>query len=170
MEGFHKDLKEIDPDEFGVEDLYMKEAVWEAWKGIHSRHGGPFGCVIVKNGRIVGRGHNTVLADHDATAHGEINAIRDAGVKMGTHDLSECILYTTGEPCPMCLYASRWAKIGKIYYGCTIKDNASIGFRDEALDELAGGREAFKEYLTCIDRAACLKLFQIYKDMNPELY
>ena len=153
-----------------AENQYMKEAIEEAYEGIHKRHGGPFGCVVVKAGKIVGRGHNTVLAHNDATAHGEINAIRDAGKNLGTHDLSGCVLYTTGEPCPMCLYASLWAKVDKIYYGCTIKDNAQIGFRDEAMDYLAGGREAHKDYLSCIDREACLALFQAYNEMEHEIY
>ena len=157
--------KEIDAD-----DPYMRETIAEALEGIYSGHGGPFGSVIVKDGVIVGRGHNMVLANTDSTAHGEIIAIRDAEKKLGTYDLSGCVLYTTGEPCPMCLYAVLWANIDKVYYGCTIKDNAEIGFRDEIFDELSGGREALKEYLTCIDRDACLKLFKVYMKMKHGTY
>lgn len=149
-----------------ADDSYMTEAIAEALEGIYNEHGGPFGCVIVKDGKIIGRGHNMVLANTDSTAHGEIIAIRNAEKKMETYDLSGCVLYTTGEPCPMCLYAILWANIDKVYYGCTIRDNAEIGFRDEVFDELAGSRNALKEYLTCIDRDACLKLFQIYKNME----
>ena len=83
----------------------MKRAIEEAREGIRAGHGGPFGTVIVKDGQIVGRGHNCVLRDHDATCHGEVAAIRDAGRHLGTYDLTGCELYTTGEPCHMCLCA-----------------------------------------------------------------
>ena len=149
---------------------FMSEAIKEALEGISRGHGGPFGCVIVKDGEIVGRGHNRVLADKDSTAHGEIVAIRNAEKALDTYDLSGCVLYTTGEPCPMCLYAILWANIDKVYYGCTIKDNADIGFRDEKLDSLAGGREALSDYLVCIDREACLELYETYKKMEHSVY
>lgn len=157
-------------EEIDAETPFMKEAILEALEGISNGHGGPFGSVIVKDGEIVGRGHNTVLSGVDSTAHGEINAIRNAEKALGTHDLSGCELYTTGEPCPMCLYAILWANISKVYYGCTIRDNAMIGFRDEAFDQMAGGREAFRGMLECVDRAACLKLFQIYRNMDHAIY
>lgn len=149
---------------------FMQLAVKEAMDGITQKHGGPFGSIIVKGEKIVGRGHNRVLADHDPTCHGEMAAIRDAGRNLGTHDLSGCVLYTTGEPCPMCLFACLWAKIDKVYYGCTIADNARIGFRDEQLDRLLGDRKLLGDYLVCIDREECLKLFDEYSAMNPELY
>ena len=151
-------------------DPYMTEAISEALDGISKGHGGPFGCVIVKDGEIIGRGHNRVLIDHDSTAHGEITAIRNAEKKLRSHDLSGCVLYTTGEPCPMCLYAILWANIDSVYYGCTIEDNADIGFRDEAFDQLSGGREALSDLLTCIDRDACLKLFEAYRQMEHTVY
>ncbi|MBQ6257222.1 MAG: nucleoside deaminase [Clostridia bacterium] len=148
----------------------MREAIGEACGGICQHHGGPFGSVIVKDGVIVGRGHNRVLVEKDPTCHGEVAAIRDAGKNLDTHDLSGCVLYTTGEPCPMCLFACLWANIGQVYYGCTIGDNAMIGFRDERFDDLTGGRERLKDYLTCIDRDACLALFRAYQDMEHDLY
>ena len=153
-----------------AEDPYMTEAIREALDGITNGHGGPFGCVIVKDGEIVGRGHNMVLANKDSTAHGEITAIRNAEKDMDTYDLTGCELYTTGEPCPMCLYAILWANIDKVYYGCTIEDNADIGFRDEQFDNLAGGRESLADFLTCIDREACLELFETYKNMEHNIY
>lgn len=149
---------------------YIKQAIEEAREGIRVRHGGPFGSVIVKNGQIVGRGHNMVLVNHDSTAHGEITAIRNTERDLETHDLSGCELYTTGEPCPMCLAACLWANIDKVYYGCTIADNADIGFRDEIFDQKLGGREAFSDYLEQVDREACLELFEEYRAMDPERY
>ena len=92
---------------------YMHDAIEEAYKGIRAGDGGPFGAVIVKDGRIVGRGHNSVIRDQDATMHGEIAAIRDASRTLGTFDLSGCTLYSTAEPCPMCLCASMWADIDR---------------------------------------------------------
>ena len=148
----------------------MTEAISEALDGITQGHGGPFGCVIVRDGKIVGRGHNMVLAQVDSTAHGEITAIRNAEKALGTYDLSGCVLYTTGEPCPMCLYAILWANIDKVYYGCTIEDNARIGFRDAAFDRLTGGRKELADFLHCIDREACLKLFDYYASLEHRIY
>ncbi len=153
-----------------AENPFMQAAIDEAREGIHSKHGGPFGSVIVKDGVIVGRGHNRVLANTDPTAHGEVTTIRDACANLKTHDLSGCELYTTGEPCPMCLCACMWANIRRVYYGCTIQDNALIGFRDEKFDQLMGGREQLKDYLVPIDREACVRLFEEYRDMDKTLY
>ena len=153
-----------------AENPYMTEAIREALDGISQGHGGPFGCVIVKDDEIIGSGHNMVLEEKDSTAHGEITAIRNAENALDSYDLTGCELYTTGEPCPMCLYAILWANISKVYYGCTIEDNADIGFRDEAFDELSGGRESLSDFLVCIDRDACLKLFKVYSDMEHQTY
>lgn len=149
---------------------YMNKAIMEAYEGIRLGHGGPFGTVIVKDDKIVGRGHNMVLVNIDSTAHGEISAIRDAEQNLKTHDLTGCVLYTTGEPCPMCLFACMWANIDKVYFGCNIDDNSIIGFRDKEFDELAVNRDKFKDYLNCIDRDACLKLFEDYIKMDHKLY
>ena len=151
-----------------AKNKYMKIAIDEAMKGITKGHGGPFGCVIVKDGKIVGRGHNMVLKNNDSTAHGEISAIRIAERKLNTHDLAGCELYTTGEPCPMCLFACWWANIDKIYYGCTIADNSMIGFRDEDFNNLV--KPKAREKLVCIDREACLELFRIYNELEHKLY
>ena len=106
----------------------------------------------------------------DSTAHGEITAIRNAEKALGTYDLSGCVLYTTGEPCPMCLYAILWANIDKVYYGCTFEDSARIGFRDAAFDRLTGGRKELADFLHCIDREACLKLFDYYVSLEHRIY
>ena len=149
---------------------YMELAIREAREGIEHGHGGPFGTIIVKDGEIVGRGHNCVLRDNDATCHGEVAAIREAGKRLGTFDLSGCELYTTGEPCHMCLCACMWANISKIYYGCTIEDNGMIGFRDDKYDRIFGGRDKLAGYMTELDRDACLQLFKDYLALNPKKY
>lgn len=151
-------------------DRYMAMAIKEAEKGIHAGDGGPFGCVIVKNGKVVGSGHNCVVVKHDATCHGEMEAIRSASQALGTHDLSGCVLYTTGEPCNMCLCACLWANIQKIYYGATINDNAKIGFRDAKFNRIFGGRYKLTKYLCQMDRQDCLELFQEYIRLQHELY
>jgi tRNA(Arg) A34 adenosine deaminase TadA len=149
---------------------YMELAIREAREGIENGHGGPFGTIIVKDGEIVGRGHNCVLRDNDATCHGEVAAIRDAGKRLGTFDLSGCELYTTGEPCHMCLCACMWANISKIYYGCNIEDNGMIGFRDDKFDRIFGGRDKLEGYMTEVDREACQQLFRDYLALNPQKY
>ena len=148
----------------------MQMAIEEAREGIRQGHGGPFGCVIVKDGEVVAKGHNRVLKNHDATAHGEIMAIRQAGEVLGSHDLKGCTLYTTGEPCHMCLCAILWANISKVYYGCSIADNARIGFRDEHFDDLFGGRDQLGDLMTALDRDDCLRLFDEYNNMTHNTY
>lgn len=152
------------------DSLYMQMAIDEAKEGIRNNHGGPFGSIIVKEGKIIGRGHNMVLINHDSTAHGEVSAIRNAEALLKSHDLSGSVIYTTGEPCPMCLAACLWANIDKVYYGCTIEDNEIIGFRDKKFDELFGGRKGLKNYLQELDRDKCLKLFEEYNKLNPTRY
>lgn len=150
---------------------FMLIAINEARKGIENGDGGPFGAVIVKNDEVIGVGHNRVLKNKDATCHGEIEAIRDASKNLNTFDLSGCVLYTTGEPCPMCLAACLWANIEKIYFGCSILDNERIGFRDNKFDNLMGGRQKLKDYLQELDREECLKLFEDYLKMkNNKIY
>ena len=100
--------------------------------------GGPFGAVIVKDGQIIAEGTNRVTADNDPTAHAEVSAIRQAAKKLHTFDLSGCEIYTSCEPCPMCLSAIYWAHLDKIYFGNTKSDAKDIGFDDSFIyDELA---------------------------------
>ncbi|NNC69740.1 MAG: nucleoside deaminase [Flavobacteriaceae bacterium] len=110
---------------------YMSEAVKEALKGMHADEGGPFGCIVVKDGEIVGRGHNKVTSMNDPTAHAEVVAIRQACKKLETFQLDECIIYTSCEPCPMCLGAIYWARPKKVYFGSNQQDAASVGFDDQ---------------------------------------
>lgn len=143
-------------------DKFMKLAIGEAQKGIRAGDGGPFGCVIVRGGEVVGRGHNEVVRQHDPTCHGEVMAIRNACKELGTFDLSGCELYTTAEPCPMCAGAIMWANISKVYYGCNIADTDSIGFRDKEFYE---SPEDISEEL---DRAECLELFEEYRNIKEK--
>ena len=110
---------------------FMLEAVTAALKGMENNEGGPFGCVIVKDGKIVGRGNNKVTSNNDPTAHAEIMAIRDACKNLNTFQLEGCEIYTSCEPCPMCFGAIYWARPDKVYYGCSQQDAADINFDDE---------------------------------------
>lgn len=142
---------------------YMEEAIKEAYDGISKKHGGPFGAVIVKNGKIIGRGHNRVLKNADPTCHGEMEAIRDACKNIQSHDLSGAVIYTTAEPCPMCLGAILWSNMTEMYYGCNKTDTDSIGFRDDDFYEhLAGRKNLIKSEE--FEREKCLKLFSDYSN------
>jgi tRNA(Arg) A34 adenosine deaminase TadA len=110
---------------------YMREAVQLAEQGMRSGLGGPFGCVVVRRGKIVGRGSNRVTSTNDPTAHAEVVAIRDACTALQTFQLTDCELYTSCEPCPMCLSAIYWARVPQVYYGNTRADAAAIGFDDD---------------------------------------
>lgn len=112
---------------------FLRRAIALATQNAVSGAGGPFGAVIVRDGKIVGEGVNTVTATHDPTAHGEVNAIRAAAKALGTFTLTGCELYTSCEPCPMCLAASYWARIEAIYYGACAEDAARAGFDDAFL-------------------------------------
>lgn len=149
---------------------FMQIAIQEAREGISNGDGGPFGTAIVRDGVLIASGHNHVLAYNDPTCHGEVDAIRKACKRLGTFDLTGCELYTTGDPCHMCLCACMWANISKIYYGCTIADNEIIGFRDNKFDQIFGGRDKLGDYMTEIDREACLRLFQDYSKMDATKY
>ena len=150
---------------------FMKIAIQEARKGILNGDGGPFGAVVVKDGKVVGKGHNKVLKKNDSTCHAEIEALKTAHKKLGTYDLSGCEIYSTGEPCPMCLCACLWANISKIYFGCSIQENEKIGFRDQKFDQLLGGRKNLKDYLHCVEKEKCLELFEEYnKIKNKKTY
>jgi len=116
---------------------FLRRAISLATQNVVEGKGGPFGAVIVRDGKIVGEGANSVTATNDPTAHGEVNAIRAAARALGTFDLAGCDLYTSCEPCPMCLAATYWARIRAIYYGADAADAAKAGFADAFLyDEM----------------------------------
>ncbi len=155
---------------------YMKIADELAKQNVITNDGGPFGAVIVKNGKIVGKGNNHVVANNDPTAHGEVMAIRDACKNLNTFDLTGCELYTSCYPCPMCLSASIWANIKTIYYGNTKEDAADIGFRDDMiysyLQKLANQEEDKTLQLIAIDREETIKTFEDFKNKteNKTMY
>jgi guanine deaminase len=110
---------------------FMREAIRLSEDGVRTGRGGPFGCVIVRNGSIVGSGQNQVTTTCDPTAHAEVVAIREACRNLKTHQLADCTVYTSCEPCPMCLSAIYWARIPSGFYGNSRRDAAAIGFDDE---------------------------------------
>lgn len=132
------------------------------------KDGGPFGAVIVKDGKIISKGHNTVIKSKDATAHAEVNAIRKASEVLGTHDLSGCTLYTSAEPCPMCLSAIIWANIKKVYYANTKEDANNIGFRDDIIYEYLKGENKDLIKLNNMKREEAFKVFEDFKENNEK--
>lgn len=116
---------------------FMRQAIQLAAKGMNSNAGGPFGAVVVKNNEIIAQGHNMVTSTNDPTAHAEMVAIREACKKLNTFQLDDCDIYTSCEPCPMCLGAIYWARPRAVYYACTKEDAARIEFDDQFIyDEL----------------------------------
>ncbi len=142
---------------------YMKKAKENAENGIANGEGGPFGAVIVDNkGNIVANGNNRVLKYKDPTAHAEVVAIREACKTLNTHSLEGYTLYTSCEPCPMCLSAIIWANIKYVYYGCTKKDAAEIGFRDDDIYEFIKGNNNMIS-MKQLDREDCIDVMKKYK-------
>lgn len=130
---------------------YMEEAKKLADNNLITNVGGPFGAVIVKDNKIIGRGSNHVLGHKDPTAHAEIEAIRDACKTIDSYDLSSCTIYTTCYPCPMCMSAIIWSNIKKVYYGNSKTDAANIGFRDDFIYQFIEEKSTNKEILELIE-------------------
>jgi len=120
---------------------WMALAIESARKAMGNSAGGPFGAVIVRGNRLIAVGHNTVLKNHDATCHAEINVIRIASKKLGRFDLSDCVIYSTTEPCPMCFSAIHWARIAKVIFGTTITDVQKRGFHELSIPSKKMKRE-----------------------------
>lgn len=153
----------------------MKETmilgIKEARKTMNELKGGPFGAVVTDStGNVISIASNRVLEMHDATAHAEIIAIREAGKKLGNHDLSGCTLYATGYPCPMCLSAIIWANISKVYYGTNLEDAKNIGFRDDFIYDYIKGANTDILDIKELDREDCIKLFEEYSQNQREIY
>ncbi len=154
-------------------DELMKLAIEEARKTMNQDIGGPFGALIIDgSNQVIAIASNTVLRDHDPTAHAEINAIRKATKALKTHDLSNCTLYTTAYPCPMCLGAIIWSNIKKVYYGCQEQDADEIGFRDDFIYKFIENKRNNISILDLeqTERENCLTLFKEYQEMNKQLY
>ncbi len=150
---------------------YMELAKRNAEEGINRGEGGPFGAVIIdKEGHIISNGNNQVIKNNDPTAHAEIVAIREACKKLNTYDLSDYILYTSCEPCPMCLSAIIWANIKEVYYGCTKEDAGEIGFRDDMIYDYLKGNNFNLIDLKKMDREECLEVFKKYKEIGGVIY
>lgn len=150
---------------------YMKIAKELSEENLKTNDGGPFGAVVVKEGKIIGKGSNKVLEKNDPTAHAEIVAIREACKSIESYDLSNCEIYTSCYPCPMCLSAIIWSNIKKVYYGNTAKDAEKIGFRDELIYEYIKSPDKKLLNLECIDREETIKVFKEYiEKKDKEIY
>lgn len=117
------------------EEKFMLEAIRISEEGVRNHEGGPFGCIVVRGDEIVGKGNNKVLLNNDPTAHAEVTAIRDACKNLGTFQLNDCEIYTSCEPCPMCLGAIYWARPKRVYFANTREDAADGGFDDSLIYE-----------------------------------
>ena len=153
---------------------FMEVAIELSKENFEKNYGGPFGACIVKDGEIIGKGFNHVVSNNDPTAHAEVMAIRDACSHIGTFDLTGCELYTSCYPCPMCLSASIWANIKKVYYGNTKEDAADIGFRDDFIYDYIGKLEkglVDREVLdlTPMNREEAIKAFEQYKENEDKI-
>ena len=153
-----------------LEKMAIEKAIEESKANIENNYqkGGPFGAVIVKDGKIISSAHNTVVESMDATAHAEVNCIRKASKKLGTHDLEGCTLYTSAEPCPMCLSAIIWANIKEVYYCNTKKDAENIGFRDDMIYEYIKGNNKSVINLHHIKNEEALEVFKKFKCLEDK--
>ena len=149
---------------------FLSIAIDEAFKGVRGNKGGPFGAVIVLNGEIIGRGFNMVTSTNDPTAHAEIIAIRDACKNLNTFNLENAVLYTSCEPCPMCLSAVYWAGIKTVYYSSDQNDAEKIGFSDKFIyDELKLDTNARSVKMNHIDLQKAKELFKEWEDKNDKI-
>lgn len=146
-------------------ETFMKKAIELSQVKMEQGCGGPFGAVIVQNGQIISEGWNKVTSSNDPTAHAEVEAIREASKKLGRFDLSDCEIYTSCEPCPMCLSAIYWAKISKIYYANTKEDAAAIEFADDFLyKELVRSRQERSIPMQRLLEKEALRVFEIWNN------
>lgn len=142
---------------------FMLAAIELSKNGIMNNDGGPFGCVVVKDGVIVGKGWNKVTSTNDPTAHAEVTAIRDACTTLGTFQLNDCEIYTSCEPCPMCMGAINWARPAKVFYANTRVDAANIGFDDSLIyKELTLPFEQRKITMQALGRTEAIKVFEAW--------
>ena len=149
---------------------YMKLAAEEALAGVNLGDGGPFGAVIVKEGKVIAKAHNNVVNTNDPTAHAEILAIREAAKVLGRFDLSDCEIYTSCEPCPMCFAAIHWAKMTKCYFGANKEDAAKIGFDDSFIyDVITGKAKHIQVEMVNQGRDDCLEVFKSWEQKEDRV-
>lgn len=152
------------------DEYFMMRAIKMAEKGIDSNAGGPFGCVIVKDNKIIAEGFNKVTSKNDPTAHAEMVAIRKACRKLNSFQLDECIIYTSCEPCPMCLGAIYWARPKTVYFACTKKDAAKIDFDDQFIyDELEKNIETREIRFVRLMRKEALPVFEKWAEKTDKI-
>ena len=150
-------------------EKFMRIAIGLSEQNLKGVAGGPFGAVVVKNGEVVAASANQVIQQNDPTAHAEVSAIRLACQKLGTHDLVGCVIYTSCEPCPMCLGAIYWARIDTIYYGNTKADAADIGFDDHFIyKELERPMNQRKLQIIQLLRDEAISAFKMWADSGPK--
>jgi tRNA(Arg) A34 adenosine deaminase TadA len=149
---------------------FMEMAIRLAQNGIDENAGGPFGAVVVKDDEVIGRGQNCVTSTNDPTAHAEVMAIREACQTLNSFQLEDCVLYTSCEPCPMCLGAIYWARPEKIYYAGTREDAAQAGFDDQFIyDEIAGEIEDRQIETINFMRSEVLTVFENWKNKEDKI-
>ncbi|MBA4300270.1 nucleoside deaminase [Algoriphagus alkaliphilus] len=148
---------------------FMLQAIDLAKKGMLAGNGGPFGCIIVKDGIIVGQGSNMVLKTKDPTAHAEVVAIRDACKTLDNFQLEGCEVYTSCEPCPMCLGAIFWARPAKVFYACTKNDAAEAGFDDDFIYQEIEVKPADRKIpMISLLREESLMAFELWKEKGDK--
>lgn len=149
--------------------FFMREAIAQALKGMQGNEGGPFGAVVVKDGVIIGRGNNRVTSTNDPTAHAEVVAIRDACARIGNFQLEDCTIYTSCEPCPMCLGAIYWARPKRIVFGCSKKDAADVHFDDDFIyQEIALPLEQRNLEIVQLLREEALAVFKAWENKGDK--
>ncbi len=151
------------------EEKFMIEAIKMSQNGVRENEGGPFGCIVVKGDEIIGRGNNKVTSSNDPTAHAEVVAIRDACKNIGAFQLDDCEIYTSCEPCPMCLGAIYWARPKVIYYANTRGDAAAIGFDDSMIyEEMSKAYSDRKIPIISLSRDKAQQVFKEWKEKEDK--
>src|SRR5690606_10691013 len=153
-----------------MQKQFMQRAIELAREGMDAGAGGPFGSGVVRNGEIIAEGYNRVTSDNDPTAHAEVSAIREACQKLGTFQLNDCEIYTSCEPCPMCLGAIYWARPKVVYYACSREDAADIDFDDQLIyDEIDAGIDNRQIPFKQMQRSEALVVFKAWQDKTDKI-
>lgn len=153
-----------------MQKKFMQRAIELAREGMEAGAGGPFGSVVVRDGEIIAEGYNGVTSNNDPTAHAEVTAIREACQKLGTFQLEDCEIYTSCEPCPMCLGAIYWARPKAVYYACSREDAAAIDFDDQLIyDEIDAGIENRQIPFKQIQREEALGVFDAWQKKTDKI-